>query len=121
MKYDTSETGWRTILVDYSAALLEKFIQEPNLELGSGTAHKWLMKEGPRETVSRASVIMQLNCMVAMGILKYREQSGKGGYHRLYSLAMTPKEIENFVVSNILQRTRDTWPRAYREVVQVVR
>ena len=34
---------------------------------------------------SRASVINSLNMMVDEGLLTYREETGKGGYHKVYS------------------------------------
>ena len=36
-------------------------------------------------TISRASIINFLNAMVDEGVLNYKEESGKGGYHRVYS------------------------------------
>lgn len=126
MNYDTSETGWRTILRDYCADLLEKFISEwgspEPFEMISREAFDYeneLLKPYGR-TISRASVINGLNDMVGMGLLTYRETTGKGGYHRIYRLAKPPQELEIYVVTNILQRVKDTWPEVYLEVVDVV-
>uniref|UniRef100_A0A6M3MHP2 Uncharacterized protein n=1 Tax=viral metagenome TaxID=1070528 RepID=A0A6M3MHP2_9ZZZZ len=127
VKYDTSETGWRTILKDYAADLLEKFILEWRLEgktfeMNSGEAFRYESKqlEEQDRTISRASIIFALNDMVDMGLLAYRDKTGKGGHHRVYSLAMTPLQLEVYVVTNILQRVRDTWPDVYQKVVEVV-
>jgi len=127
VKYDTSKIGWRSILKDYAADLLEKFIQEWSLkgepfEMNSGEAFRYESKQLEKEkrTISRASIIVALNYMVDIGLLKHRDTTGKGGHHRVYSLANTPYQLERFVVTNILQRIRDTWPDAYQEVVEVV-
>lgn len=126
VKYDTSKTGWATIRVDYGADLLEKFIQEwgapEPFEMTSAEAFRYeleLLKKQDR-TISRASIIFELNKMVAMGLLTWSDRTGKGGHHRIYRLAMAPYELEVYVVTNILQRVKDTWPEAYSEVVQVV-
>jgi len=127
VKYDTSETGWRTILKDYAADMLEKFIQEWNpegepFEMNTLKAFMYeleLLKKQDR-TISRASIIFALNDMVDMGLLTYREKTGKGGHQRVYSLAMTPMQLDVYVVTNLLQRIKDTWPRAFKEVLEVV-
>lgn len=127
MKYDTNERGWRTILKDYSADILEKFIFEWRLEgepfeMSSRDTFEYendLLKEQGR-TISRASIVFALNEMVTMGLLTYRETTGKGGHRKIYSLAMTPREIELFVVTNVLQRVKDTWPSSFKEVLHAV-
>uniref|UniRef100_A0A6M3MDS3 Uncharacterized protein n=1 Tax=viral metagenome TaxID=1070528 RepID=A0A6M3MDS3_9ZZZZ len=121
MKYDTSETGWRTILKDYVGNILEKFIQEGEIfEMNSGEAFRYESKqlEEQDRTISRASIIFALNDMVDMGLLTWRDKTGKGGHHRVYSLAMTPSQLEVYVVTLLLQRIKDTWPQAYQKVVQ---
>ena len=127
MKYDTNETGWRTILVDYIADVLEKFIEEYDpegepFEMNSGVAFRYeleLLKKQDR-TISRASIIFGLNRMVDMGILAWRDMTGKGGHHRIYRLAMTPHELEVYVVGILLKRINDNWPRAFQEGLNVV-
>jgi len=125
MKYDTSETGWETILKDYQTALLKKLMQnlseDPEFPgWGSAAGHKYLLQE-TEYGVSRASVIFCLNDMEARGMLTSVERTGKGGHHKIWSPAFKDEAaLENYVVANLLQRIHDTWPRAYGEVVKVV-
>ena len=125
MKYDTSKTGWATIRVDYGADILEKFIQEwrpggEPFEMNTRLAFEYeleLLKKQDR-TISRASVIFELNKMVDMGILTYRSKTGKGGHHKVYRLAKSPHELEVDIVTHLLQRIKKNWPKAYSEVIQ---
>jgi len=128
VKYDTNETGWATILVDYIADVLEKFIEEYNpegepFEMGSGVAFRHeleLLKKQDR-TISRASIIFGLNRMVDMDppLLTFRTTTGKGGHFRIYRLAKAPHELEVNVVTHLLQRIKENWPKAYSEVIQL--
>ncbi len=54
--------------------------------------------------ISRASVINFLNKLVNHGILGFTEETGKGGYHRVYHPAMTQDEFEENVVYTILMK-----------------
>jgi len=127
VKYDTSKTGWATIQVDYAADVLDKFIQEYDpegepFEMNSGDAWRYeteLLKKQDR-TISRASIIFELNKMVDVGVLAWRDKTGKGGHHRIYRLAMTPHELEVYVVGILLKSLKDTWPRAFSEGLDVV-
>lgn len=127
VKYDTSKTGWETILRDYKANLLEKFIQEwsPDglpFEMNSGEAFRYESEQLKKQdkTISRTSIIFGLNAMVDMGLLTFREKTGKGGHHKIYRLAMTPRELELYVTTILVQGIKATWPQAYSEVAKRV-
>jgi len=124
VKYDTSKTGWETIRVDYAADILEKFILEwrptgEPFEMDTRRAFEYELAERQEQdlTISRASVIFELNKMADMGLLTWRDKTGKGGHHKVYRLAMTPHELEALVVTRLLKHVKENWPQAYAEVV----
>jgi len=97
MKFDVSKDGLLTLFRPYQAALLEH-IWGLNSQIRTGItssqAYTFLWQagdEGLRK--SRASVIFSLNDMVDEGILEYEEESGKGGYHRVYYPKMNREEF----------------------------
>ena len=55
---------------------------------GDNSRAVWLnVNESLQGTISRASIINSLNAMVEEEMLSYTENTGKGGYHRVYKLA----------------------------------
>lgn len=128
MKYDTNATGWATILVDYAANVFDKFIDEHEynstdvFEMNTRQAFEYELEQLKKQdrTISRASIIFEMNKMVDMGILTYRSKTGKGGHHKVYRLAKSPHELEVDVVVLLLKRIKETWPGAFQEGLQVV-
>ena len=59
---------------------------------------------------SRASVIFSLNDMVDDGILEYEEESGKGGYHRVYYPKMDREGFTRHVTKTITDKLREVFP-----------
>ena len=111
MKFDTSEDGLLTLFKPYKAALLEH-IWELNdsgrVGITSGQAYEFL-KDHP-DSKSRASVIIFLNEMVEERIIEYEEQSGKGGYHRVYYPKMNREQFAQHVVETINRKLAETFP-----------
>ena len=59
---------------------------------------------------SRASVIFSLNDMVDDGILEYEEETGKGGYHRVYYPKMDREEFAKHVKKTITEKLDEVFP-----------
>jgi predicted transcriptional regulator len=110
MKFDTSEKGLLTLFKPYQAALLEHIWELNNPSrtgITSGQAHKFLQDHPDKK--SRASVIITLNDMVDEGILTYEEESGKGGYHRVYYQNMDRKQFSEHVTKTITEKLHEVF------------
>ena len=59
---------------------------------------------------SRASVIFSLNDMVDDGILEYEEETGKGGYHRVYYPKRNREEFAKHVKKTITDKPKEVFP-----------
>ena len=71
---------------------------------------------GENRSVSRASIINFLNRMVDEGVLNYVEESGKDGFHRVYSPRLDESGFaEELAKSIILSLARD-FPDETRKV-----
>ncbi len=113
MKFDTSEKGLLTLFKPYQAALLEHIWELNNphrIGITSGQAYEFL-KDNP-DSKSRASVIFFLNDMVEEGVLTYEEESGKGGYHRVYYPKMNREQFARHVVETITDKLNEVFPEA---------
>jgi len=114
MKFDTSKDGLFTMFKPYQAALLEHvwgLNSETKTGITSSQAYTFLLETGDSELKkSRASVIFSLNDMVDDGILEYEEESGKGGYHRVYYPKMDREEFGKHVKKTITDKLAEVFP-----------
>jgi predicted transcriptional regulator len=111
MKFNTSGEGLITLFKPYQAALMEHIWELNNPDrvgITSGQAHKYLQKHP--DSKSRASVIFFLDDMVEEGVLSYEEETGKGGYHRVYYPEMNRKQFAKYVVETITRKLAETFP-----------
>ena len=111
MKLDTQKPGLYALMRPYKAALLKRLYELTSTSShegrGSGFLWEWLNRNAEKigiKKMSRASVINGLNDMVDRGFLKFKEVTGKGGYRRIYSVAMNPLEFERFVRKTISEK-----------------
>jgi hypothetical protein len=110
MIFDTSGEGLLTLFKPYQAALLEHIWELNSSErvgVSSGDAYRFL-RDHP-DSKSRASVIIFLNDMVEEGVLEYEEESGKGGYHRVYYPKMDRKQFALHVVKTINEKLKEVF------------
>jgi len=55
------------------------------------------------------------------GVLTYEEETGKGGYHRLYSPAFDEEGFKLHVGKTVISKLSDMWPDATREALMTSR
>jgi predicted transcriptional regulator len=73
-------------------------------------------KQGSRK-ISRASIINFLNAMVDEGILDYEEETGKGGYHRVYKPKLNEKEFKGYLADKMISSLYRDFPAQTREAL----
>ena len=111
MIFDTDKDGLHTLFRPYQALLIEHIWdlnKEGRVGINSGQAHRFL--QGTPEKKSRASVILFLNKMVDEGILEFEEESGKGGYHRIYYPKMDREEFAVYVTELMKNKLKEVFP-----------
>jgi len=112
MIFDTSEKGLHTIFKPYQAAILEhiwELNKGDSVGITSGQAYEFLQSHP--DSKSRASVINSLNEMVEEGILEYEEESGKGGYHKVYYPKMNREQFVQHVVETLTDKLNKVFPK----------
>ena len=106
MQLDTSEKGLESVFKGWHLAALDplfegKEVNSRDAWIHVNTESEWGKQED--NSISRASIIFFFNRLAdEEGLITYREKSGKGGYHRVYSMEIGRQEfvkqiIEQFV------------------------
>jgi len=118
--FDTSKQGLETVMRDYQEMAM-RFLWERGEE-GTISKDVWLhvnkllMEEG--RSISRASIINFLNDMVDADVLNYREEPGKGGYHRVYFPTFDEEGFKRYVTKTVISKLSEMWPDATREALR---
>ena len=76
---------------EYKINIIKAFFENPS---NTRTVEVWdFLKNTMERPPSRASIINFLNELAEAGYLKYFEETGKGGYHRVYFLDMSSDQF----------------------------
>lgn len=70
------------------------------------------------KTISRASIINFLNAMVDEGVLDYHEETGKGGYHRVYKPKLDEPSFKRHLAQVMVSSLMKDYPEETREVIK---
>jgi hypothetical protein len=71
-------------------------------------------------SISRASIINFLNAMCDEGILTYGDETGRGGYHRMYSPGLGEEGFKRHVAKTVVSKLLETWSDETREVYRTL-
>jgi predicted transcriptional regulator len=99
-RYDSSKTGLETVFFDYEIEALHLLWSRGTEKTSSREV--W-MHVNSKISISRASIINSLNRMVKRGILDYKEESGKGGMHGLYSTKYSEPELRKHIAKELIE------------------
>ena len=118
-KFDPSESGLRKTLKEYQELAL-RFVWEVGEE-GANSGDVWRAvneRLGEGKSISRASIIFFLNDMVDDRVLGFREATGKGGHHRVYSSAMDEAGYRMYLLRTVIDSMMRDYPEETREVLK---
>jgi len=119
--FDTSEDGFRTVIKDYQEMALRFVWSSSERRVSSRDVWLHVNKEfGGSRFISRAAIINFLNNMVDEGILPYVAETGRGGYHRVYSPGLGEEGFKRHVAKNVMAKLLETWPDTTKEVVKEI-
>lgn len=116
MQLDTDQKGLSVLFKEWQVPLVEKLFRA---SLTSRDAHEFLAENDVRtskglthNSVSRASVINFLNDLVNQDLLEYDAESGKGGYHRIYKMALTREEFAHRITGQFVDKLLEAFPES---------
>ena len=117
MKLDTTKQGINAVWKNYEAEAISYLLNmgEKGANSGAVFKHVLFMLEQAGGTISRASVIFFLNRLVSDGLANFTTRTGKGGYHRVYSLIdRTRTAFDASVIDKFLYKLWETYPENER-------
>lgn len=116
--FDPEGKGFYKVLKDYQVEALKQVWMK---KTGVTSREAWqhvnkVLKEG--QTISRASIINFLNDMVDEGVLNYEEESGKGGYHRVYSPKLDESSFKSYIAETVISSLMKDFPEETKEAIK---
>ena len=107
LEYNTGEKGLGAVLKDWEEAAL-KVLWRSKAGLNSRQVWQKVNEKLSPETISRASIINFLEDIREMGILSGVQETGKGGYHLVYSPVMDESGLRKHIAETLIScLTRD--------------
>ena len=70
------------------------------------------------KTISRASIINFLSAMVDEGVFDYHEETGKGGYHRVYKSKLDEPAFKKHLAQIMISSLMRDYPEETKEVIK---
>ena len=113
MKLDTAKNGINAIWKNYEAESIRFLLERGEAGSGSGAVfdHVLFKLSEIGETISRASIIFFLNRLVDDGLATFKDRTGKGGHHKVYSLIdKTGLEFNTTVIDRFLFKLWEIFP-----------
>jgi len=115
---DPSKTGLEKVLRDYQIEALKVIWGSNNKGLTSREVYQSVNKVLESKTISRASIINFLNDMCDEGVLKYEEETCKGGTRRKYFTGLDEMGFRKHVAKVVLNSLMRDFPDQTREALK---
>ena len=117
LEMDLSKTGYEMSFKPYQVLALRYLWTTKS---GAKSLEVWNhVKAQPGGSISRASIINNLNAMVDNGILDYDEKTGTGGHHRVYRHRYSEAELKEYLASCIIRKLLKEFPEETRKVIEI--
>ena len=119
--FDPKASGLSKVLRDYQEAVLRYVWKVEGEGVTSRMVHTHVNErlDGGR-SISRASIINFLNAMVDEGVLDFVEETGKGGYHRVYTAKLDETGFKRALAESVFSSLLRDFPAetkiAFKEV-----
>ena len=119
--FNPENVGLSKVFRDYQEKSMQ-YIWERGDE-GTISKQVWIRVNERLEgsTISRASIINFLNAMVDEGVLDYHEETGKGGYHRVYKSKLDESSFKKYLAQIMISSLMKDYPKETREVIRSIR
>ena len=115
---DPSKTGLEKVLRDYQIEALRIIWGTNDRGLTSREVYQAVNKVLDTKTISRASIINFLNDMCDEGVLKYEEETCKGGTRRKYFTGLDEMGFRKHIAKVVLASLMKDFPDQTRDAVK---
>jgi len=117
---DPSKTGLEKVLRDYQIEALEIIWNGDNKGMTSREVYQAVNRSLGNKTISRASIINFLNDMCDESVLKYEEETCKGGTRRKYFTGLDETGFKKHVAKVVFKSLMRDFPAQTKEAVEEV-
>jgi hypothetical protein len=117
---DPSKKGLEKVLRDYQIEALNIIWNSDNNGMTSREVYQAVNRSLGSKTISRASIINFLNDMVDENVLKYEEETCKGGTRRKYFTGLDEKGFKKHVATVVFKSLMRDFPVQTKEAVAEV-
>lgn len=114
---DPSKEGLEKVLRDYQIEALQIIWNSDNKGMTSREVYQAVNRSLGNKTISRASIINFLNDMCDEGVLKYEEETCKGGTRRKYFTGLDEEGFKKHVAKVVLGSLMRDFPDQTKEAV----
>ena len=119
LKFNPEKNGLTKILRDYQQEALKSVWKNSEKGVISREVHEYV--NGKMDSsISRASIINFLNAMVDEGVLNYKERTGKGGYHRVYTPRLNESEFKKYVAQTMIASLLKDFPEETKAAISQI-
>ena len=122
LTFNPAEIGLAKVLRDYQIEALKVVWEKGEEGVNSREVYQQANKalKGIR-TISRASIINFLNAMVDEGVLNYEEETGKGGYRRIYSPKLDESGFKKHIAKTVITSLMKDFQEETKETIRELR
>lgn len=115
---DPSKKGLEKVLRDYQIEALQIIWNSDNKGMTSREVYQAVNRSLGSKTISRASIINFLNDMCDEGVLKFEEETCKGGTRRKYFTGLDEEGFKKHVAKVVLLSLMKDFPDQTREAAK---
>ncbi len=117
LMFNPEKRGLSIVFRDYQEEVV-RFIWEVG-ERGAISKEVWIHVNETLvdKTISRASIINFLNAMVDEGVLNVHMETGKGGYHGVYTPKLDEFSFKQYLAKIMVTSLMKEFPEATKEVI----
>ncbi len=114
--FNPEKNGLAKILRNYQIEALKSLWKNSEKGLTSREVYEYV--NGKIDgSISRASIINFLKAMADERVLNYKERTGKGGYHRVYTPRLNESEFKKYVAQTMIASLLRDFPEEIRTAI----
>ena len=114
--FNPEKKGLTKILRNYQQEALKSLWKNSEKGLTSREVHEYVSRKIDG-SISRASIINFLKAMADEGVLNFKERTGKGGHHRVYTPRLNESEFKTYVAQTMIASLLKGFPEETKTAI----
>ena len=114
--FNPEKKGLTKILRNYQQEALKSLWKNSEKGLAPSEVHEYVSRKIDG-SISRASIINFLKAMADEGVLNFKERTGKGGHHRVYTPRLNESEFKTYVAQTMIASLLKDFPEETKTAI----